>query len=35
MIDSNNLVKEEIKPLKDQENKVCLVLYIANQVDVF
>jgi hypothetical protein len=34
MIDSNNLGKTDIEPLKDQENKAILVLYIANQVDV-
>jgi hypothetical protein len=34
LFDSNRFVKEEIQPLKDQENKVCLVLYIANQIDV-
>jgi GTPase Era involved in 16S rRNA processing len=31
---SNTFVKEEIQPLEDQENKVCLVLYITNKVDV-
>ncbi len=31
---SNTFVKEEIQPLKDQEKKVCLILYIANKVDI-
>jgi GTPase Era involved in 16S rRNA processing len=34
LFDTTRFVKEEIQPLKDQENKVCLVLYIANQIDV-
>jgi predicted GTPase len=34
IVASNNFVKEDIKPLKDQENKVCLVFYIANKVDI-
>jgi GTP-binding protein EngB required for normal cell division len=34
LVASNNLVKEEIQHLKDQENKVCFILYIANKVDI-
>ncbi len=34
IFDSTRFIEEEIQPLKDQENKVCLILYIANQIDV-
>lgn len=34
MIDSNNFVEGELMHLKVQENKVCLVLYVGNQIDV-
>jgi hypothetical protein len=29
-----SIVKEEKQPLKDQENKVCFILYIANKFDI-
>jgi GTPase Era involved in 16S rRNA processing len=34
MIEACQFTKGQIKALKDQENKSCLVLYIANKVDI-
>ena len=34
LFDSNRFLEAEIKALKDQENKVCLVLYVVNQIDI-
>jgi predicted GTPase len=30
----NRFLEHEIQPLKDQENKVCLVLYVVNKIDL-